>query len=130
MFKNLVKGMTGYGSVAASMFSRNPTAYGAAAGAAAGGLYGAMSDNTSVIGGMMMGAGMGAVGGRYGTSAIRRGRLGARGIGVGGTSTVTGARGFLAGAGRGIANRARMDYRGARLSANSAFNGIKSSLKR
>ena len=47
------------------------TATGAFYGGAAGGAWGMASEDTSVLGGMMMGAGMGAAGGRYGGAAVR-----------------------------------------------------------
>lgn len=50
------------------------TATGAAYGGIAGGAYGAVSDDTSVLGGMAMGAGMGAGGGRYGMPAVKYAR--------------------------------------------------------
>ena len=100
-------------------FARTPTGMGTLGGAAAGGIWGAASDDTSVLGGMAMGAGLGAVGGRYGFSAARRARLGYRGIGtgmIGGTqgalhvtASPAGMQGALIGAGRGIRNRFMAD---------------------
>ena len=55
------------------------SARGMLGGAAAGGVYGAASNDTSVVGGAMMGAGAGLLGGRYGMTAYRgfnRGRAG------------------------------------------------------
>lgn len=47
------------------------TGRGAVYGAAAGGAWGAVSDDTSVLGGMAMGAAGGAVGGRYGGAGMK-----------------------------------------------------------
>jgi len=66
-------------AVGTSLGNRN--SFNTIAGAAAGGAYGAFSDDTSVLGGMAMGA----VAGRYGGQAIRSGRgaMGALRSGVG-----------------------------------------------
>ena len=103
----------GYGSTAA----------GALWGGAAGAGYGAMSNDTSMVGGALMGAGLGAGAGRYGASGLRRARLGKRGIGVSGP----GMGGAVSGFGRGVRNRLKMDYRGARLAANRGYGRIASS---
>ncbi len=89
----------------------------AAMGAAIGGMYGATSDNTSVLGGALMGAG--AM--RYGASGIRRAALGRRGIGVGSPGMLGMGHGFY----RGVVNRARMDARGVRMSANRGYGKIR-----
>lgn len=94
-------------------------------GAIAGGAWGMVSDDTSVLGGALMGG----LGGRYGYSAMRRGLLGRRGIGVGRGDTYTGAFGFGVGAAKGLVNRTRMDFRGASLMANGIGKTIRSSLK-
>jgi hypothetical protein len=86
------------------------TIYGGAAGAA----YGAVSNDTSIIGGAMMGAGAA----RYGGAAIRRGRLGARGIGV----ANRGIGGAITGALKGAWNMTRGDTR---LVSNHAINAIR-----
>ena len=92
------------------------------AGAAAGGLYGAMSKDTSVLGGAIMGAGLG----RYGASGFRRGMLGYRGIGVSGAGGLSGAfRGF----GRGVRNAFSRDFRGASMLANRGYSRIWSGMK-
>lgn len=65
-------------------------------GALAGGMYGAMSDNTSVLGGAAMGAGLA----RYGGSAIRGAMKGHAGS-------------FLPGMRPGVATTMRMAARGA-----------------
>lgn len=92
----------------------NPTGRGAILGGAAGGLYGALSDNTSVLGGATMGAGLGAVGGRYGIT-------GWRGAMAGGQPGLWNATKRF---GSAVASQARSDYRGARLMANKAVNGF------
>lgn len=58
------------GSLAGGAFTGKygSTAAGAAWGAAGGGLWGMASGDTSVLGGMAMGAGMGVAGGRYGAA--------------------------------------------------------------
>jgi len=91
------------------------TAAGALWGAAVGGVYGAMSDNTSILGGAMKGASIGAVGARYGAYGIS-GALGAKAAGRGAR-----IRGF----GHGIANQIHNDYKGARMMANKAYTKIR-----
>jgi hypothetical protein len=118
-------GRYGASAMAAGYRGLGSTGKGAVIGAGVGGAYGMMSNDTSVLGGMMMGAGMGAAGGRYGPSAMRRAKLGYRGIGVGGAATVTGLRGGLYGGARGAYNQMRADYRGARLFSNVAANRIR-----
>jgi hypothetical protein len=120
----------------ARAFARTPTGMGMIGGAGVGGMYGAVSDDTSIIGGMMGGAALGALGGRYGAAGSRRAGLGYRGIGVGGDKTVTGIRGAMAGFGRGIRTKGRMDIanlqRGAKgisMTANRGLGRIRSSLK-
>ena len=88
------------------------------AGAAAGGMYGGISDDTSVIGGMAMG---GAIG-RYGGAALRRGKIGRRGIGVG----TPGMGGAMYGGGMGIRNQAIMDARSIRRLASNAGQSVAS----
>lgn len=83
--------------------SMSRTAKGAAAGALAGGAYGAVSDDTSVLGGMAMGAGLGAAGARY--------------VGAGMLSN-KGSQGFMAG----VANMAKKDFRNMRTTMTSAYN--------
>ena len=60
------------GSYAAKTAWGTNTGKGAMIGAGLGGLYGAASNDTSVLGGMMMGAGLGAGGARYGGAGINR----------------------------------------------------------
>jgi hypothetical protein len=86
-------------------------------GAGAGAAYGAMSDNTSVLGG----AAMGAVAGRYTGAGLRRAALGYRGIGV----ASPGLRGALSGFGKGVTNTLRMDYRGARMLSNRGIGKMR-----
>ncbi len=94
---------------------------GAMTGAAMGGAYGAMSDDTSVLGGAMGGALMGAGAARYGGAGLRRARLGQRGIGV----SAPGMRGAMMGFGKGAYNMMRQDYRGAVMQANKGYGRIR-----
>ena len=94
---------------------------GAMSGAAMGGVYGAMSDDTSVMGGAMGGALMGAGAARYGGAGLRRAALGRRGIGV----SAPGVRGAVMGFGKGVYNAARMDYRGTVMAANKGYGRIR-----
>ncbi len=89
-------GMRNAIGVGASAFARTG---GIGIGAAAGALYGAISDDTSVLGGAMMGAGIGA-GMRYG----------AKGISV---MNRTASGGLGAGFTRGFTGMARRDFRSA-----------------
>ena len=90
-------------------------------GAAAGGLYGAMSEDTSILGGAMMGAGLGAAGVRYGMPAAKVFRN-MRGAGFGIRSAGRGAASFAAGL-------AKRDARGVALAANRGYGRVRSSLK-
>lgn len=121
-------GLQGIGMFA-SAAGRSPTAAMTAGGMMAGGAWGAISGDTSVLGGMMMGAGLG----RYGFAAARGARQGARyGIpGAGATGVGGRAWAGMRGAGRGAfrtmradANRAR-GFIGSRLNGNSAPNAVK-----
>ena len=96
---------------AARSFAGTRTGMGMLGGMVTGGAWGMMSDDTSVLGGAMMGAGIGAVGGRYGGAGLRRAALGRRGIGVGGERTITGMTGAAIGFGKGVRNAAMADYR-------------------
>jgi len=88
----------------------------AAIGAGIGGAYGAVSSNTSVLGGAVMGAGMG-LGVRYSQSGIRatsryaRGPISTRGV----------ASQFVGGAGR----RMKRDFGISAIKANKGFNSFK-----
>ena len=113
------------GLIGAAIGTRGTTAAGAFYGGLAGGMYGAASNDTSILGGMAMGAGMGAGAGRYGRAGLRRGKLGKRGIGT----SVPGMRGAAQGFGRGVRTQAQMDYRGSMIIANKAKNRLRSSLK-
>jgi len=105
------------GYAAGSFMRRHPQAM----SMVAGGAYGAVSDDTSILGGAFMGgAAM-----RYGGSGLRRGLLGRRGIGV----PNPGMGGAIRGFGKGVRNRAIMDARGARLMANQGFQKVGSTLK-
>jgi hypothetical protein len=100
-------GLFGLGALAGltragSWAFRNP----ASAGAIAGAGWGMMSDDTSVLGGAAMGAGLGMAG-RYGLR-------GARGL----------MRNGIYGASLGLRSMARRDYRGAVMAANTGFNKI------
>lgn len=120
--------LAGYGARSVGAAARGKygsTAAGAIWGAGAGAGYGALSNDTSMIGGALMGAGMGAAGGRYGASGLRRARLGKRGIGVSGLGTRGAAQGFA----RGVRNKAMMDFRGARLAGNQAISRVGSTIK-
>src|SRR5688572_323024 len=72
-------------------------------GALAGAAYGGMSDDTSVLCGAMMGAGLG----RYGGAGLRRAARGGAGMGFGAHS-LHAAKGF----GRGAWGQMRADFRG------------------
>lgn len=89
------------------------TGGGAVGGAAIGGMYGMMSDDTSVLGGALMGAGLGAAGMRYGPRGVNA----FRGAGRGGA----GIGGGLMAAGRGM-------YRGARADVMGGYNAVKGGL--
>jgi hypothetical protein len=80
--------------LAAAKGSFGRTIQGATIGAAAGAGWGMMSSDTSVLGGMLMGAGLGAVGARYGGAGLRKGWRG--------------GQGFMSG----VRAQARRDYRG------------------
>lgn len=96
------------------------SAQGALLGGLAGAAYGAVSTNTSVLGGMMMGGGIGAIGGRYGRAGLMRASaLSGKGMGFG-THAAFAASEF----GRGVRAQALMDIRGARMMANRAWNRI------
>lgn len=82
---NMVGSAATAGRAAGGLFAGKygATAAGAAWGGAAGATMGAMSNNTSILGGMAAGAGLGAAGGRYGMSGAKvfgnamRGNMGA-----------------------------------------------------
>lgn len=91
-------------------------------GAGAGGLYGAMADDTSVIGGALIGAGAGLAG-RYGRAGIRHTR---KYLGGQGATTYSGAaRGF----GGAVSRRFMRDVEGVSMRANRAINSVGSTLK-
>jgi hypothetical protein len=91
------------------------TLKGAMYGAGTGGLYGAMSDDTSVLGGMMSGALMGGAGARYGGAGALAGAHTGRGIGFK-ASMGTYAKAF----GGGVANMAKRDAMRLRVMGTSA----------
>jgi len=92
-----------------------------AMGAAAGGLYGAFSDNTSVLGGALMGA----AAGRYLGTGIRNAmRFRGAGLDFGAHAWGMG-KSFMFG----TVARARLDWKGARIMANKGASRIASTLK-
>ncbi|RKZ06472.1 hypothetical protein DRQ25_13840 [Candidatus Fermentibacteria bacterium] len=105
MFSNI-------GRAGAARFFGNRTVLGAMGGAA----WGAVSSDTSVIGGALMGA----AGARYLGAGFKRAGLGGLRGGIGSYG-----RAF----GRGVVNRARLDFRGARTLASQGKNRIQSTLK-
>jgi hypothetical protein len=120
-----VRGMAAYGLGALGVGARaawaNPYGKAAIIGGGLGGIYGAFSDNTSVIGGMFKGAALGA--GARGAYTAGRAGIGAynisRGMGLGkGQAAWSAATGLGRGAGSLIGNTARR-----------AYNPIKSTLK-
>ena len=96
------------------------TLTGAGVGAVAGGLYGAMSDNTSVLGGALVGAGLGAGAARYGGAGLKMASNAGRGMGFKASASDWGQR-----FGRGVVGRARLDFRGATQLANHGLNAFK-----
>jgi hypothetical protein len=91
---------------------------GAAIGTAAGGLYGAMSDDTSILGGMAMGAGLGAGGARYGGAAVKgMGRAIKSNAGIGDI--------FRRGASSAMGQMRGDVMKGARLMSNQPLNKIR-----
>jgi hypothetical protein len=115
--------MGGAGAVVAGAAWRGMGAAGrtAAVGAGIGGLYGAFADNTSVMGGAMMGAGMGLAG-RYGRAGLRAAN---RALGPKGSPTYGLGSAFMGGVGRRFAR----DIRGPSMLANRGFNRVRSTLK-
>ena len=107
MFGNIAK-------AGAGRFLRNRTAMGAMAGAG----WGMMSDDTSVMGGALMGAAAGRYLGAGAMSAAYSGR----GLGFNASLRAYG-RAF----GRGVSNMARRDFR--RVMSNRGVNRVRSSLK-
>lgn len=96
------------------------TTAGALWGGAAGGLYGAMSSDTSVLGGMVAGAGLGAGSARYlGAGFISASKVGA------GQKLGAHAKSYGQAFGRGVLAQAKWDYRGARMAANQGYNRIR-----
>jgi hypothetical protein len=91
-----------------------------AMGTIAGGAYGAMSDDTSILGGALMGG----AGARYLGAGFKRASMVGGGMGFGGHARAYG-RAF----GRGVVNRARLDYRAGRILANRGLNRVGSSMK-
>jgi len=98
------------------------TARRTAIGAGAGAGMGLFSDDMSMIGGALMGAGLGRYGGAGAMGGLRA--AGAPGLGALGTT-----RAFGGGFGRGVWGMARADVHGTRMLANRGMNRIRSSLK-
>ena len=96
----------------AKNFAKSHTGIGTIAGAGAGGLYGASSNDTSVLGGAMMGAGIGGIGARYGYTAYKG-------------FTRSGKQTGLDGMWRALRMRGHLDYKGASLAANQGYEKIK-----
>ena len=103
-------GMAGVGKLFSGGLGRT------AAGAAWGGAYGAMSSDTSVLGGALMGAGVS----RYGGAGLKMANRGGGGLGFRAHAKMA-TMGF----GRGVYGQARRDYRGAALLSNNIGNRIK-----
>lgn len=104
--------MAGAGAAGMAAMAKNPALRRTVVGAAMGGAYGAVSDDTSVLGGMAMGA----AAGRYGGAGFNRIATG-RAYGFG-----TSAKRF----GMAMAARARLDARGARMAANQGYGKFRS----
>lgn len=110
----------GWGAAKGQLGARTQTTM---LGAIAGAGWGVMSNDTSVLGGALIGAGIG----RYGGAGLRRGRFGYRGIGVSGAQgKMSAVEGFV----RGVWNRGSMDFRSARMMANQGYSKIKGLYRR
>jgi len=115
------------------------TGAGAIYGAAAGGAYGVMADDTSMIGGALMGAGMGAGAGRYGRGALRTygaaraGKMWGPTLGRSGAQTASplGRPGAMGMAARNIGRGIKRDVHtiGSTLFSNSPMGRVSSTLK-
>lgn len=99
----------GAGRAAWAGMRRNPIL----AGAVLGATYGSFSNNTSMLGGATMGAGL-ATGGRYGYRALNRGL----------TSYLRGGS-FRSAFGTSISRMARSDFGRGRMVVNSGYNKIR-----
>lgn len=108
--------MAGQGRSGLAAMAANPALRRTAIGAGIGGAYGAMSGDTSVLGGAMMGAGVA----RYGGAGMKMARNAGAGMGFGGHAIAYG-KAFAGG----VANRARLDARGARMAANRGYGRIR-----
>lgn len=109
--------MAGAGRSAMAQMGANPALRRTAIGAAMGGAYGGMSSDTSVLGGALMGAGAA----RYGGAGMKMASN--AGAGMGFASSVKAYGGAFA---RGVAGRARLDARGARMMANQGYGKFRS----
>lgn len=112
--RDLMTGMRGYAA------STRRSVYGAMAGAAAGGAYGAASDDTSVLGGALAGAGLGGLGARYLGAGVRRAGTAGRGMGL-----MASGRDYASKFGRGVWGQMRRDFSGVTLAANKGINAFK-----
>lgn len=91
-FMRSAAGARGYmGGLAAGQFLRTSTGMGMATGMGLGGLYGAMSDNTSVLGGALTGGLLGTGMGRYGMAGMRATRGVGAGMGLGAHARAAGS---------------------------------------
>lgn len=97
-------------------------------GAGIGGAYGGMSQNTSILGGMAMGAGLGAgskLAGRYGVSALKGMRSDPTTKGLWNAGLYGSALGQGFGdAVKNMAGLARYDFGRAKLAANRGYSKI------
>lgn len=100
-------------------------------GGALGAGYGAFSDNTSVLGGALAGAGLGAAGLRYGMPGVR-GAMSRWNTAAGSFASGAYRRGMStlgAAGGRAVRSAVLFDARRIQLMGNRAYNRIQSSMK-
>jgi hypothetical protein len=97
----------------------NRTGRGAIIGAGLGAAWGAVSDDTSVLGGAAIGAGLGAVGGRYAGAGF----VGARGAGAG-MGLGAHAKDYASKFGSSVWGQVRNDFSGAKLAGNRGANAV------
>ncbi len=117
LFSRVGTYMAGAGRTGLAQMAANPALRRTAIGAAMGGAYGVVSDDTSILGGAMTGAVMG----RYAGAGVAAARGAGRGMGFR-ASMGDYAKRF----GMGVAARARLDARGARMSANQGYGKFRS----
>jgi len=118
--KSLLAGGAAAGMAGAAWRGMGAAGRRTAIGAGVGAGWGMASGDTSVIGGALMGAG----GARYLGAGFKRAALSGRGMGFGGS-----LRAYGSAFGRGVVNRARLDFRGTRVMANKSINKVQSTLK-